>query len=114
MSPASVAYLNASFVVTIICGWQAGIGAALAALGASLLSMIAGVRLKQVIYKTAQGAVQKDMKAGTIISAVLALGIAYWLSRYFAIRIAGYAVDGVIWGAFGAAVCFVFTPRPNG
>ena len=111
MSWASAIYMNASLVVAILAGLNAGWIAGCSAFGASALSMIAGMRLKNVLNTKPQTRVDRDLKFGAIITAVAALGIAYWLSSKFSVQLFGHVVDGVVWSAGGALGCFLLTPK---
>jgi hypothetical protein len=117
MSRASL--ISVYFLVSIVlavsalshAGWTAG----LSTIATSLLSLIAGVRLRQIISHETDWSDLKgrrfDMAIGGIVTSVAVIILAQWLGTKFSLHLFDYTLDGWQWGWIGFAIAFVYLPK---
>jgi len=106
-----VFYVFASIAIAITAGIHAGWGAGLSAIGASLIALFAGSAIRTEIGSSPKSGAARDMRWAGIISSVIALAFAGWISRYFGVQIFGYFISGTIWAAAGAVIGFATARR---
>ena len=99
-------YLILSVTLAISAGINAGISAGLAAVGTSVLCLVAGSGLKAALWYGDK--LQKIY--GPFVAAAI-LGLAIWIGTGFSVQIFGQNLTGPEWGIIGAVVCFIFTNR---
>ena len=101
-----IIYLYVLFSLVIaFTAFSAGWQASLSALGATLLSLVAGVGLRGSLYGT------KGQKLAGVGLAVVLIGFAHWVGRGFSAQVFGYYFTGTEWAWLGFVICFLFTPK---
>jgi hypothetical protein len=104
-------YVIMSLVVAVSAFSHAGWTAALSAVVTSLLLLITGARLRQIIFyetdwKNLRGRTF-DMATGGIVASLFFIGFAQWLSTKFSVHFFDYTLDGWEWGWMGFAIGFI-------
>jgi hypothetical protein len=106
-----ILYVFASIVIAVTAAIYAGWVAGLSAIGASLIALFASTSLRTEISTTPKSGAAHDLRWAGIISTIIALAFAWWLSRYFGVQLFGYFISGTIWAAAGAVIGFATARR---
>jgi hypothetical protein len=110
-------YIVLSVVIAGSAAFNERWAAALYAIATSSLFLIAGVRLKQILFYQdwGKGAGRtRDIAIAGIIASIAAVLLAKWLSTGFSAQLFGYSLSGGLWGWIGFATCFLFADKKLG